>query len=152
MKRKIKVILKSKVSSMIFLGLSFMALGGCDHILNPDPPTDIELEKIFRDNRVDFERIVKMSDEDSSMSVISYKFTVVEGKGSSTDTGNLGLSEDRWQEYKSLFDRIGLANAGILRGKDGSVHFRAFTKGLATGGMIKGYIYSLDDTPKGDFK
>lgn len=126
-----------------------VSLTSCDLIFDRKLPTDAELEQRFRDNRHIFEKNVQMSDEDSIVNRISYKFTDVWGKGLSTDTGDLGFSEERWNEYKSLFRKLKL-DSGIIRWENGAVRFSAFSKGLAVSGISKGYIYSKQKNPWGE--
>jgi hypothetical protein len=82
-----------------------------------------------------------MSNDDRNVTRISYDFTWVTGSGLSTDTGQLGFSEERWQEYKLLFRKLNL-ESGINRGDDQSVWLVAFSGGLGTSGLSKGYLYS----------
>lgn len=104
-------------------------------------PTDETLEKNFQLNRSDFDEIVMMSRADSTLTRITYDFTWVEGSGLSTETGNLGISPDRWNDYIVRFRRIKL-KTGIDHGDDGSVWFRAYSEGLGVSGVTKGYFYS----------
>lgn len=109
--------------------------------IHKDVPNDAYFERIFRENRKHFEALIVMSQEDSKVTRISYDFTHVAGKGSSSDTGDIGFSSKRWDEYKDLFDRLGLED-GINREDDGTIAFLAFTKGLGVSGLVKGYLYS----------
>lgn len=141
-----KCCLKTLFSLVLASGLC-----GCDLFLDPDAPNDDYMEKIFRENRADFERIVHMSNEDSHLTNIRFGFTVVRGKGSSAESGDLGISYERWDEYKRLFRKTEL-EIGILRGQDGSVKFLAFGKGIAPSSMTKGYLYSRKRPPVEHFE
>ncbi len=105
--------------------------------------TDATLENLFRENREDFVRLARMSDEDPTVVRIAYDFTNVSGKGSSSDTGVVGFSEQRWEEYRSLFRKLRLER-GITRFEDGSVMFIAFARGLSVSGITKGYLFNRD--------
>ena len=143
MNRKIKRIILNSIGKYLLVVGATTFIYGCDRRF----PTDADMEKAFSENRSDFDRIVRMSNEDSNLTNIRYTFTVVEGKGSSSDTGDVGLSEERWDEYRKLFKKIGL-QSGIVRGDDGSIHFLAF----GVSGGFKGYFYSTSDPPIGNIK
>lgn len=132
------------------VGLTFI-ICGCSLVDGGLLPTDEQMKNVFSRNKDDFEKIVRMSNEDRRLTNVRYKFTVVDGKGSSLDTGDAGITDERWREYKRLFKKIGL-DSGILRGKDGSVTFLASGEGIAPSGIAKGYIFSTSETPRGNFR
>lgn len=109
--------------------------------LNSAVPGDSYLEQIFRENKADFEKILRMSSEDAAVTRIAYDFTHVSGIGSSSDSGEIGFSEERWDEYKTLFKKLKLEK-GINREEDGTVAFFAFSRGLAVSGLGKGYLFT----------
>jgi hypothetical protein len=79
--------------------LSLMLLGSCSTL-----PLDAKLKGIFYGNRDDFNRLVQMSEQDPQLMRIDFDFT---------DSGprkNVGLSEDRWQQYRVLFRKLGLTD------------------------------------------
>lgn len=104
-------------------------------------PNDDELERIFRSNREDFEKLRRMSDEDSKVVRIAYDFTWVGDPEPGVDMTQPGFSEERWDDYKTIFRRIHL-DGGISRGRDGSVWFDAYSFGLGVSGLRKGYVFS----------
>ncbi len=108
-------------------------------------PTDAEREARFREDRKDFERLVAMSDEDPKVIRIAYDFTSVLGEKQTGTTGKdrpIGFSQERWDAYKDFFGRLGL-EAGITRSEDGNlINFTAYTRGLSTGGIEKGFMFS----------
>lgn len=109
--------------------------------------SDVELVRKFEDNRSDFDRLVKMSDEDGRVIRIAYDFTWVHGERISGEMGGdrpIGFSEQRWDEYKQLFRKLKLKK-GLSRSETGSLIFLlADTKGLVTGGLQKGYMFSRE--------
>ena len=131
---------------LFMISLIAFVLTGCGDFYSnfEDLPPDLKMEQMFFANKDSFEVIVKMSEEDSKVIRIDPDFTLVSGEGLSTDTGNVGFSNQRWNEYKNLFKKVGLQK-GIVRGEDGSVAFIAFSKGLAVSGISKGYLYSTVD-------
>src|SRR5208282_1034492 len=69
-------------------------------------PLDAKLKEMFYGNRDDFHRLVQMSEQDSRVVRIDFDFTIM-----NTDSGpqrNVGLSEERWQEYRVLFRKLEL--------------------------------------------
>jgi len=120
-----------------------MIFSACSFVVDQmkEIPPDSELEVIFRNDRAVFEELVRMSDEDPNVIRIAYDFTWVAGLGLNTDSGQLGFSEERWEEYKTRFRKLQL-ETGVDRGKDGSVWFVAFSRGLAVSGLSKGYFFS----------
>lgn len=129
-----------KASVVILMGLFF---SGCGLVLDQwkEIPPDRELEEVFRSNRAVFEELVRMSDEDRRVVRIANDFTWVSGIGLSNDSGELGFSKERWEEYKIRFRKLNLEN-GITRGEDGSVWFSAFGRGLSVSGISKEYVFS----------
>src|ERR1044071_5900204 len=116
----------------IFLMLSL----GCSRI-----PSDAKLKKIFYANRDDFSRLVRMSEQDVRVVRINFDFTNMD-----SDSGlkkNMGLSPERWQEYRVLFRKLGLTD-GLERreGIQPAVMFYVQCEGSAIDADCKGVAYS----------
>ncbi len=113
--------------------------------LGPDSPhpSDQSLEKLFAANEADFEKLVRMSNEDSHVVRIASDFTWLDNNaGWPRPESELGFSNQRWNEYRSFFSKLGL-KSGILNYQPDLILFLASSKGLVTGGSSKGYAYSL---------
>lgn len=110
-------------------------------------PSDIERESQFNQHRGDFERLVRMSDEDNKALRIAFDFTWVQGEKMSGEMGGdrpIGFSDERWSEYKTLFKNLKL-ESGLTRSQTGSlILLSADTRGLVTGGFEKGYMFSRE--------
>lgn len=107
-------------------------------------PSDSDLKLTFDKNREMFDKLVQMSNEDSNVSRISYDFTwLVDDVSFPRSEDKLGFTKERWSEYKILFNKINLMS-GIKRGGR-EVYFMAYTAGLATRGIEKGYVFSKED-------
>ena len=104
-------------------------------------PSDEELERIFASRREDFEMIRRMSDEDSMIVRITYEVMRVDDRAKSGEIEYPQFSDGRWNDYKTIFQRIGL-ESGISRGNEGSIWFDAYIFGLGVSGLTKGYVYS----------
>ena len=106
-------------------------------------PSDQYLEKTFVSHEVDFNKLVEMSNVDSHVVRIAPDFTWLDNNaGWPRPESELGFSKQRWDEYRSLFSKLGL-KSGILNYQPDLILFLASTKGLVTGGSSKGYAYSL---------
>jgi hypothetical protein len=116
--------------------LSLLLLGSCSTL-----PRDAKLKKTFYGNRDDFSRLVQMSQEDPRLMRIDFDFTIM-----NTDSGprkNVGLSEDRWQQYRVLFRKLGLTD-GLERSTEtpSTIFFYVQCEGSAIDGDCKGLAYS----------
>lgn len=109
-------------------------------------PSDAELEDVFSDHQADFELLLSMSKVDSRVMRIAPDFTWLGDDASwPRPKEKLGFSEERWDQYRQLFQKLKLKN-GLVRYDDpGITYFLASSKGLVTGGSGKGYAYSEKD-------
>jgi hypothetical protein len=113
----------------------------------PDP-TDLQslvnpdLEPNFTQHVDEFEKLLKMAQQDSRVNRIATDFTWL-GTSSQWPREDLGFSNARWDEYRSLFKTLSLAD-GIVRTLDfpEAIFFLARSDGLCTGGSGAGYVYS----------
>jgi hypothetical protein len=73
---------------------------------------------------------------------IAQDFTLLD-TDSSWPREDIGFSEARWNEYRALFNKMGLAE-GMIRTEDfpGAILFVARVKGLCIGGSSAGFAYS----------
>lgn len=88
-----------------------------------------------------------MANEDSKVIRIAYDFTWLDDNLNwPRPESQLGFSKNRWDEYRTLFTKLGL-RGGLSRRTDlpGTIFFIASTKGLSLGGSAKGYVYSTEE-------
>jgi hypothetical protein len=137
-----------KCRSILAASLLSLGLVGCRL------PSDSYLEKVFHQNQDDFNRLAAMAEQDNHALVIRPWFV-------SADSSNFGgISQQRWDEYRRLFRKLGL-NDGLVHRDDfkGALFFTAESHGLfVTNGEYKGYAYwdkplsplvsSLDNMPR----
>jgi hypothetical protein len=102
---------------------------------------DAQLRGVFYQHRNDFNQLLSMSKEDPLMTRVAFDFTMMD-----TDAGpkkNVGLSDSRWQEYRSLFRKLGLTD-GFVRTTvvPSAVLFYARCEGSAIDADCKGFAYS----------
>jgi len=107
--------------------MSGFALTACGH------PSDASMQKRFAAHENDFEQLLEMSKADSQVAQIPAE-TQNHGAGPSEKV----LTEQRWQAYRSLFQKTGLRG-----GIDRSPAYPAATFFIASysGIGIKGYVY-----------
>jgi hypothetical protein len=107
-------------------------------------PTDADLSKRFADHCKEFEQLVEMAKSDKEVVRIAPDFTwTTSSVAWPRPDSELGFSKDRWDTYRRLFRTLSI-EAGILRPwqhRD-AVYLLIQTKGLVTGGSMKGYAYS----------
>lgn len=113
----------------------------------PDP-TDLhslvspDLEPNFKQHADEFEKLLKMAQQDSHMNRIAPDFTWLD-TSSKWPREDIGFTNARWDEYRSLFKNLSLTD-GIVRTQDfpEALFFLARSNGLCTGGSGAGYVYS----------
>ena len=110
--------------------------------LVPVHHTDAELEKIFHANESDFRLLIEMSNMDSQIVRITQTFTGLKTNSAWPRSPTLlGFSDDRWNEYRKLFDKIG-SKHGIDR-NDTSIFVIMTSADIGTGGSDKGYVFTM---------
>ena len=95
----------------------------------------------FFAHRADFERLVAMANEDSHLDRIAPDFTWLDDDAS-WPRKDAGISEQRWNDYRQLFQKIGTSE-GIMKGTDPDrIIFSIESGGLVPSGFDKGLVYS----------
>lgn len=123
----------------LILIASCIELWSCD--LFWGTPSDGGLQKEFFQHEAEFDKIAQMSNQDWHVVRITSGFTWLD-----TDAGwprkDIGFSQQRWDEYKRLFRKLGLGG-GLSRRRDypNSVFLNVVGSGVL-GGTDKGYAYS----------
>ena len=106
-------------------------------------PSDSVLEMNFHKHETDFQRLVSMSNEDYHVVRIGDDFNWLDDDHRFPRTGpERGLSKDRWDSYRALFQELGL-KCGLIRWEDSNIiALCASGIGMVTSGTTKGYAYS----------
>jgi hypothetical protein len=110
------------------------------------PPGDNTLVKRFRKHRGELENLVQMANHDSQFAAIGPDLVkMVDGKEYGQDEVHRVLSDARWDEYRRLFNSVGL-NAGVNRDeKTGDVFLAAHTFGKTDSvATYFGFLYCSD--------
>jgi hypothetical protein len=107
-----------------------------DFNTNTPHPSDNELIQNFQSNEEDFNKLVNMSNVDAKVERIAFDFTHVTGENQSGEMGKdrpVGFSEDRWNEYRAIFNKLKL-KSGISRESDSKgtiIYLTSFSKGMS---------------------
>jgi hypothetical protein len=132
-KRVKRIVAAIHNTGRVMVPMSLMLLLGCSKI-----PSDAKLKELFYASRDDFNRLVQMSEQGARVVRIDFDFTNM-----NTDSGpqkNVGLSPERWQEYRALFKKLGLKDG--LERRRSIVLFYVECEGSAIDGDCKGIAYS----------
>lgn len=114
-----------------------LLLWGCE------PPSVAKLTRRFPSERKDLETIIAMSDQDSQMAVIDPTWLQLQGQGFSSTDKAIGISTERWDEYRKVFRRNGIMQ-GIRRDSAGGDTFIIVQSiGLLDNGYSNGYLYCV---------
>jgi hypothetical protein len=110
------------------------------HVLSP---SDAAIRARFLAHRVDFQRLVVMASEDSHLTRIAPTFTWLDNDVA-WPRKNVGISEQRWNEYRQIFQRVGTSD-GTLKGVNPNrIIFPIASEGLVPTGFQKGLVYSKE--------
>ncbi len=110
--------------------------------ISPHEPSDQALEKQFYRNRPDLERLVTMLAEDSQMVRIAPEFLWTQASVAwPLPEAQWGISRARWEQYKNLFDRAGIANGLVNRGRSKEAIFTVYSWGIVPAGFGVGYLH-----------
>ena len=112
-------------------------------------PSDEALIHALDENTEDYNMLVTMFSEDTSLTAVATKWMHPEN----------AITNTRRERYRTIFQRLKLAQ-GIRRGPGNAIRFISSSKGLAINGSTKGLIYepekpeplfnSLDEVPSPD--
>jgi len=104
-------------------------------------PSDEALEKQFNKQRPNFERLVKMMDEDWQMSRISSDFTTRQDNGSwPRPESEWGISKQRWNEYNKIFVEAGLKDGTTRRENSSDVLLDVWSAGIVPAGASISFV------------
>jgi hypothetical protein len=117
----------------------------------PHRPDDALLEKQFSKQRRNFERLVKMMDEDSQMSRIAPDFTWRKDNLSwPRPESEWGISKQRWNDYKRMFAEVGLRDGTTRRENSSDILLVVWSSGIVPSGVSISFLYC--DPPRNGFR
>jgi hypothetical protein len=146
-----ELALNPKPFKIFAFGFSLILLvisAGCDPFnSNSKHPSDQKLMLLLQKNESSFNKLVAMSNTDSNVIRIAFDFTRLESSWAWPRPGSeLGFSNERWDEYRDLFRKLGLKD-GISRENNSNgpvIFFTASSKGMTFRGSSKGFAYSVN--------
>jgi hypothetical protein len=103
--------------------------------------SDDALQDRFFAHRADFERLVAMANEDSHLIRIAPDFTWLDDD-SSWPRKDVGISEERWNDYRQVFRSVGATDGVVKRDSPTQIMFSITSGGLVPSGFSKGLVYS----------
>jgi len=92
-------------------------------------------------HRADFEKLVAMANEDSHLDRIAPDFTWLDDDAS-WPRKDVGISEERWNDYRQLFRSVGATDGIVKRDSPTQIMFSITSGGLVPSGFSKGLVYS----------
>jgi hypothetical protein len=104
-------------------------------------PSDEVLTKQFNKHRGELETLVSMTRQDSIVSLIAYDF--IERRDTVSwprPRSEWGITENRWNEYRNLFRKIGLGRE-LIKDEQGDIYFVFHSDGSVVTGSSKGLVY-----------
>lgn len=128
---------------VVFCAVTYLSFSSID----APHPSDQELEANFFKNEADFDALVRMAQADPKVVRLAPDFNWLDHTAAwPRPESEWGLSNERWDEYRKLFRKLGLPT-GISNLQPDGVMLFASSRGLVTGGSTKGYAYFLEDPP-----
>lgn len=122
------------------LGLGVLAITALAVVSRPFP-SDESLRGRFFSHRADFERLVAMANEDSHLTRIAPDFTWLDDDVA-WPRKNVGISEQRWDEYRQLFQKVGTSKGIIRATNPARIIFPIVSIGLVPTSAEKGLVFS----------
>ena len=145
----VRIIMRKR--HLIGAGFFVIAFLGSTLLYDPRPhPSDEALINYFNNHRSDFDRLVSMALEDSSVRAIYSESVMLDDYKVWPATTSEGFSSDRWNEYRSVFARLSKYKIDCLTKKRDRIHIIASgdsspLPGLDTIVIVKGYVYAVEE-------
>jgi hypothetical protein len=135
------------------LGISALAASILWRLASPDlpfskeHPGDGEMGRAFFIKEEDLNQIIRMFDEDRHLFLVGRTVTYLNGNRNwPRPEAELGISVERWGEYRRLFEKAGV---GDVRRVEGDVALMTIaSRGWALDNDEKGYAYALREPPQ----
>jgi hypothetical protein len=119
---------KSAIAILLLTAVSFI---GCA----AKHPSDQVLLSDFQNHKTEFNHLLEMFLADKQMSRVSYRFTRPE------NPSEVGVSEQRLQEYRDLFSKLDLSDGMEGNKNKDMVWFYASMFGVSVASSSKGFAY-----------
>jgi hypothetical protein len=133
-----------KAARRVLTGIILIPLGGTllliAYLWSSGPPSDAALEQQFPSREPELQKLVVVAKQDQHLVTIDPTFTSLD-TDASWPRPNSGLSTERWNRYRSLFDQAGLRK-GITKDDGDVIYFTIYYYGFVAASVSKGYVYS----------
>lgn len=106
---------------------------------------DSELLSVLGSQRAELDELVQMMQEDQHLRIVNSKY-IYTNDWFDWPREELGISEGRWQEYKSLLGKVGAFGVSRRADLSGVILIQFSARGNVGGGSIKGLAY----VPRGE--
>jgi len=127
-----------KLTSIGALAVISSLWSGC----GPHRPSDESLEKQFNKQRPNFERLVRMMDEDWQTSRIAPAFTWRQDNVSwPRPESEWGISKQRWNDYRTMFVETGLRDGTTRRENSSDVLLDVWSGGIVPSGVSISFLH-----------
>lgn len=137
------------------LGISFAFLiilvFSIVYLFNNPLTSDKKLTENFYNHQANFERLVKMADEDKNVMSVYKDSVALNGYYYWRDDSQEGFSSNRWNEYKKLFKELGVPFIHRVSKSDGIIQISSASIAVSDIDdyerivISKGYAYSLKE-------
>jgi hypothetical protein len=137
----------------IGIALFLVITSGWALLYRSDPhPSDRALIDYFHSHKLDFDRLVSMANEDSSVRAIYPDQVILEGYRIWPENTAEGFTRQRWSEYQGIFSRLNKYGINSFSRDSHTIHITASTgvSGLDDYESVvitKGYAYIPDAPP-----
>jgi hypothetical protein len=144
-----KAIIKSVLPVLPFC-LLIICILACE---DKEHQKDEKLIENFQSHKAEFNHLLQMFQEDKSLGRVAFDFTRTSNffekckEPNSWNGKEIEVSNERLDEYRKLFNNLGLSTGIEGYCEKQIITFPASTKGLSVTGSSKGYAY-LEKTPK----
>jgi hypothetical protein len=118
----------------IALPVVALATASCGH------PPDASIQAQFSRHRSEFESVVQLAKDDSNLWRITPTWFRTNYDGNHYAPSDGSLSKDRWNQYRTLFTRLGLDDGISI--ENGNIFFEISNVGMVGSGSTKGIVYA----------
>ena len=123
------------IKAITLLTFVAFALSACDAGLK----SEADLRQQFFQNKEPLFQILQMQRHDAKVIRIAPSFTRLENNWN-WPRKDIGLSEERWNSYRELFGKAGIADG--IQNDDGCLFYFVSSVGLAVSGTSRGFVFT----------
>ncbi len=143
--------MRMRKKHLIGAGLFVIAFLGSTLLFQPRThPSDQDMIDYFNKHRTDFDRLVRMADEDDSVRAINPDHVILNNYGIWPKNTQEGFSNERWNEYQNVFARLSEYNVSFLHNMGDQIRIVASIDSSSLDNLEaivieKGYAFSIEE-------